>query len=86
MVPQTHGFCCLNVKLSSVPVAGLDLQPSLIGERAMELLVSQIYSNKYGIPETASNTTIPSAWVDGPTVRSMGSVANPDAPLNEGIH
>ena len=86
VVPQTHGFCCLNVKLSSVPVAGLDLQPSLIGERAMELLVSQIYSNKYGIPETASNTTIPSAWVDGPTVRSMGSVANPDAPLNEGIH
>jgi len=71
-VPETHGFCCLNVKMSSVPVAGLDLQPTIIGERAMELLVSQIYSNKYGIPETASNTTIPSAWVDGPTLRQMG--------------
>ncbi len=72
-IPETHGFCCLNVKMSSDPVAGLDLQPSMIGERAMELLVSQIYSNKYGIPETASNTTIPSAWVDGPTLRNQTS-------------
>jgi DNA-binding LacI/PurR family transcriptional regulator len=68
-VPETHGFCCLNVKNSSSPVAGLDLQPIMIGERAIELLVSQIYSNKYGIPEMASNTTIPAAWVDGPTLR-----------------
>jgi hypothetical protein len=52
----------------------------------MELLVSQIYSNKYGIPETASNTTIPSAWVDGPTVRKRDTVPLPGAPLNDGIH
>ena len=68
-IPDTHGFCCLNVQNSPVPVAGLTLQPHLIGERAMELLVSHIYGNKYGIPETASTTTIPSAWVDGPTIR-----------------
>lgn len=70
-VPETHGYCCLNVKMSVDPVAGLDLQPKVIGERGMELLVSLIYSNKIGIPETASNTTIPSAWVDGPTLRTM---------------
>ena len=70
-VPETHGFCCLNVKASVFPVAGLDLQPVLIGERAMEQLVSHIYANKYGIPETASTTTIPSAWVDGPTLRKV---------------
>ena len=70
-VPETHGFCCLNVKMSVDPVAGLDLQPKIIGERGMELLVSLIYSNKTGIPEMPSNTTIPSAWVDGPTLRNM---------------
>ena len=70
-VPETHGFCCLNVKMSVDPVAGLDLQPRIIGERGMELLVSLIYSNKTGIPEMPSNTTIPSAWVDGPTLRKM---------------
>lgn len=71
-IPETHGYCCLNVKMSPVPVAGLDLMPSVIGERAMEHLNSLIYTNRCGIPEMASTTTIPSVWVDGPTLRQRG--------------
>jgi LacI family transcriptional regulator len=68
-VPGTHGFCCLNVMVNSIPCAGLDLQPWLIGVRGVELLIAQIHRNEYGVPAIPSTTTIPAAWVDGPTLR-----------------
>lgn len=70
-VPRTHGFCCLNVMMSQALVSGLDLRPRLIGKRGMELLIGQLHRNDYGIPETASTTTIPAVWIDGPTTRSV---------------
>lgn len=68
-IPRTHGFCCLNVMMSESPVSGLDLRPRLIGRRATELLVGQLHRNDYGVPESASTTTIPARWIDGPTTR-----------------
>lgn len=70
-IPGTHGFCCLNVTMSSEVSAGLDLQPRLIGARAMELIIAQLHRNEYGVPQVPSTTAIPAAWVDGPTVRSL---------------
>lgn len=70
-VPQTHGFCCLNVMMSDAPCSGLDLRPNLIGRRGIELLVGQLHRNAYGIPDTASTTTIPAIWIDGPTTRDL---------------
>jgi len=70
-VPETHGFCCLNQSMNVVPCAGVDLQPRLLGARAIELLIAQLYHNEYGIPPTASITSIPAAWIDGPTLRVM---------------
>jgi LacI family transcriptional regulator len=67
-VPRTHGYCCLNVSLNSIPCAGLNLQPEMIGARAAELIIAQIYRNEYGIPSIPSTTTIPCRWVDGPTL------------------
>jgi LacI family transcriptional regulator len=67
-VPRTHGFCCLNIMVNVVPCAGLDLQPWLLGVRGTELLIAQIHRNEYGVPEIPSTTTIPAAWVDGPTL------------------
>jgi len=68
-VPETHGFCCLNVLNSTEPCAGLDLQPSLLGARGMELLIGQVLRNECGAPELPMTTTVPAAWVDGPTLR-----------------
>ncbi len=68
-VPETHGFCCLNVLNSNEPFAGLDLQPSLLGARGMELLIGQVLRNECGAPELPMTTTVPAAWVDGPTLR-----------------
>lgn len=70
-IPDTHGFCCLNTMMSDEPVSGLDLRPRHLGRRATELLVGQLHRNDYGVPETASTTTIPADWIDGPTTRDL---------------
>jgi LacI family transcriptional regulator len=67
-IPEEVGFCCLNVTMSGVRAAGLDLQPRLIGSRAMEQVIAQMHRNEYGIPVMSSTTTIPAVWVDGPTL------------------
>ncbi|HWA26012.1 MAG TPA: LacI family DNA-binding transcriptional regulator [Lacunisphaera sp.] len=68
-IPESHGFCCLNLALNAQTCAGLDQRPYHVGVRAVELVISQIHQNTYGIPELPSNTTVPSRWVDGPTLR-----------------
>jgi len=67
-IPETHGFCCLNVMNSDGPCAGLDLQPRQLGIRGVELLISQVLCNEVGAPEVPMNTVVPAAWVDGPTL------------------
>jgi LacI family transcriptional regulator len=67
-VPATHCFLSLNVKLTTTPCTGIDQQPSQIGARAIELIIAQIHRNEYGIPDLPCTTTVPSLWVDGPTL------------------
>ncbi len=68
-IPETHGFCCLNVASNTRVCAGLDLQPGLLGERGVELLIAALHRNDCGVPDHPSTTTIPAKWVDGPTLR-----------------
>ena len=68
-IPETHGFCCLNITSNSAPCAGLDLQPALLGARGVELLIAALHRNDCGVPEHPSTTTIPAIWVDGPTLQ-----------------
>ncbi|WP_438481998.1 LacI family DNA-binding transcriptional regulator [Oleiharenicola lentus] len=70
-IPETHGFCCLNVATNTVPCAGLDLQPGLLGARGVELLIAALHRNDCGAPEHPSTTTIPAVWVDGPTLKKV---------------
>ena len=70
-VPETHGFCCLNTGLNALPCAGLDQQPREVGARAIETVINQIHHNTYGIPNLPCNTTVPSLWIDGPTLRAV---------------
>lgn len=67
-IPETHGFCCLNVTSNSIPCAGLDLQPALLGARGVELLIAALHRNDCGVPEHPSTTTISARWVEGPTL------------------
>jgi DNA-binding LacI/PurR family transcriptional regulator len=68
-IPGTHGFVCLNLLHTATPCAGLDQQPALIGLHAAESLVAKLHRNERGAPLPSSLTTIPSRWVDGPTLR-----------------
>jgi LacI family transcriptional regulator len=68
-IPQTHGFCCLNVTSNTIACSGLDLQPGLLGARGVELLIAALHRNDCGVPEHPSTTTIPAMWVDGSTLR-----------------
>jgi LacI family transcriptional regulator len=69
-VPDQAGFFCLNLTQAQVKnCAGLDLQPQLLGARAVELLIAQLQRNERGIPEHASTTMIPARWVDGLTLQ-----------------
>ena len=76
-LPATHGFIALNLHMKARPCAGLDLQPRILGARAVELLIAQLQRNETGIPEWPSTTTIPGRWVDGPTLRTMPAPAPP---------
>ncbi len=68
-VPETHGFCSLNIMNNTKPCSGLDLQPRLLGARGMELLIGQVLRNECGAPEMPMTTTVPAAWLDGPTLK-----------------
>jgi LacI family transcriptional regulator len=68
-LPKTHGFACLNLDMAGRPCAGLDLQPSLLGARAAELLIAQLQRNETGIPAWPSTTMISARWTEGPTLR-----------------
>src|SRR3954467_6628066 len=50
-IPETHGFCCLNVTSNTQVCAGLDLQPMLLGARGVELLIAALHRNDCGVPE-----------------------------------
>ncbi len=70
-VPETHGFCCLNLINCTFPAAGLDLQPRSLGARAVELLIGQVLRNEHGLPNRPLTTTMPAEWVDGPTLKRL---------------
>src|SRR5690606_5050254 len=68
-VPRTHGFIALNVLPYTGQCAGLDLQPRVMGARAVELLIGHLQRNERGIPAAPLTTMVPARWVDGPTFR-----------------
>lgn len=63
------GFVLLNVLDRTAPCAALDLQPRLLGGRAVELVIGQILRGEFGVPEWPSRTMLQARWVEGPTVR-----------------
>jgi LacI family transcriptional regulator len=69
-VPSSHGFVCLNTINQERPTAGLDLQPGLIGARAVENVIAQVQRGEFGIPEHPSIIQIPAVWKAGPTYRA----------------
>jgi LacI family transcriptional regulator len=68
-LPQSNGYVCLNIINRTRPCAGIDLQPQVLGARAVELLIGQLQRNEYGCPDWPTTTTLHARWVEGPSVR-----------------
>ena len=70
-IPETHGFCCLNLVRPAQPCAGLDLQPRTIGRRGMDLLAGQVMRNEFGPADPPLCSLVPANWMHGPSVRAQ---------------
>lgn len=78
----TTGFVLLNVLEKTTPCAALDLQPRILGARAVEHVVGQILRAEFGVPEWPSRSMVQARWVEGPTVRppvAAGATISPVA-------
>lgn len=65
------GFVLLNIidHHHGRPCAALDLQPTLLGARAAELLVGQLLRGELGVPASPTRSTMLARWLEGPSVR-----------------
>jgi len=68
-LPQDLGFVDLDWSEKSGKCAGIDQRSEAVGSAAIDLVVSQINRNDYGLPKDAPNLLLPGVWVDGETVR-----------------
>lgn len=67
-VPRTHGYLCLNAQSAPASFSGFLLQPKKLGERAAELVISQLTHGESGPPSIPSTTMLPSKWREGATL------------------
>ena len=49
--------------------AGMDQRNDLVGEAALDMLISMVHHNEHGVPDHPRATMIGCHWVDGATVR-----------------
>lgn len=68
-VPGTVGLVHLDWSPELAPLAGLDSNPELLGEAAVELLVGQLQANELGIPKHEKIIAVRGRWVAGASVR-----------------
>ena len=75
-VPESVGFCRINVTESSTACAGLDLRPRLLGATAVEAVVAMLHRREQGIPASAQTISIDATWSEGPTIRPSAPSSN----------
>lgn len=75
-IPRDVGFVQLNWTERAGPCAGLDLQPAVLGEAAVESVVAQLQRNEQGIPAHPKSITLAARWVEGPTIRRATKAAS----------
>lgn len=69
-VPRKHGYICLNLQVAPAHFSGFSLQPKKLGERATELVISQLTHGDSGPPSLPSTTMLPPKWREGTTIRA----------------
>lgn len=68
-VPDDVGLIQLEWRKSSPEWAGMDQHNDVVGEAAVEMLVSMIHRHEIGVPEFPRATLVGSTWKEGQTVK-----------------
>ena len=55
---------------------GMDQRNDLVGEAAMDMLISMVHHNEHGVPENPRATMIGSHWIQGGTTRFQSAKLN----------
>lgn len=70
-MPRDCGLALLRLDRTA-GVAGVDHRFSEIGASAVDLVVSELATNRFGVPDVRKSVSVECLWVDGPTVRECG--------------
>ena len=70
-VPEDIGLIQYEWRSQRPHWAGMDQRNDLVGEAAVDLLVSMIHNGQQGVPDRAIATQVTSQWVMGRTVRPV---------------
>lgn len=76
-VPRDVGFISLGGYGGHTSVTEVNQRPELVGEAAVDLLISQIHSNEKGIPKCPKVVMIEGSWQQGQTTRKQKSTPLP---------
>ena len=78
-VPEEMGICLACRYGMTDGIAGIDEQMELLGEAAVNVLVSMLQHNEKGLPVSPHYTLIEGLWVERPTVRPLPAGCFPTA-------
>ncbi len=67
-IPEELAYASLHRLYADAPWAGVDRQPKQIGAAGMDLVISQLQNNEFGLPAYPKTVSIKSIWREGPTV------------------
>ncbi len=73
-IPEDIGVIQLEWRATRPEIAGMNQHSKVIGEAAIDMLVSQINSNETGIQEFPRATLIGASWVDGRSVNPVATL------------
>lgn len=70
-VPQNVGFASLNVGIDDKETSGVYENDTLIGKKAVDILVGMIHRGERGLPDVPVNTLVEGSWRPGKTLRQL---------------
>lgn len=70
--PEDIGVAAVSQLLEGTPFSGMQQNQQLMGAWSVELLVSRIMNQDFGIPENPRIEMVESRWIEGSTLRAQG--------------
>lgn len=67
-VPEDVAFIALEMHESDSEIAGINIHPESIGEKAVDLLTAQFRRNQTGLPDDPQTVLVDCEWHDGKTL------------------